>query len=1043
MLVLLHCISFEALILTLFSYQLSLLQDNTSLIVWRVDGWKVECKITEPFIRSPETIMFRRPTWSSDGSILIGSAASISGMHVPLLIEREKWTHSYFPVGHKAWVSVTSSNPSVFASSNGGAPYLCYALADVTPVLTVWATNHDSALMAISHCMDKPVTDLRWSHDGSLLLVTSLDGSVMVISFAAGELGRQLSDKEKQARRNATYGSSSGALFEDASLLSIYQEKQQKMQEEAKASAAQQARAAPSAPTKQTETKVNGKRKITPVLVDGNEIRTTAPSDAFKNVFAVGNITPIKSSSNTPTAPSTTDPQPVLSSTSASAPSAAAAAAAARVGTPSQASAMPGVTAADSDSSDSNGKRAKPTATTSSSSEDSDAAQRASAKKSAAPFPMPTSSLFSNTNASSAAGSVTHHNPVAKASSPVTMPPPSSRPFNTPASPPPNGSSLVSLNAGISSPNAGGLSVISQLQTHEIQQKKQRGRGRKPKQTAAAMDVDDDTMAEEDRGIGSGAVGGGGTNLLLPLPALARRFVKKIARGPNSDGTVAGNVVGAEDPLSESLESILEVVITVDDDGIRPPKSVLKYFEGGNVVVWQDHIEDKVTVLTGNTSHVMAAGCQSGDIYIFSPNGRRLFPAINIGNSAICALECLGSTLLAVSTEGVLKMWDVALGIAKADTTLDALMLRHFTVQSERNPLPNVGAGAPLENGASNVPSWYTETEDGSLILNDFVSKFAVSESGQAVCVLQSGQIFGYSTMMASWTCLYAPSWQKDVDKTGLALGQLSSLQRAALRFPTVQASSHSYASYHGLAVEEKRQRTVAHLETQLASAAQFGTSKEYKHFAKLYVRELADLLHEKKLTEFTTSLLGPVNHSLQANASWDPFILGVPKREILEEVLPEMLRPELQRLLITLKEALESANRIANANRQLRSPPMARSAVAKDAPSRALDSTPSSKLGSGVLTSPSAPGLAMNSSLGHVSSAPHRSSTMSHAVGEDETTSDSVASTASRGGNRRNKATSSRQTPTFVIDDEEMSESSQPGLSRGNSKSGKRTASK
>lgn len=976
------------------------------MIVWKVDGWKAECKITDPFLRSPETIMFRRPSWSSDGSLLIGSAASNSGMHIPLLIEREKWTHSYFPVGHKAWVSVTASNPSVFATPNG-TPYLCYALADVSPVLTVWATNQDSARLAIGHCMDKPVTDLRWSPNGSLLLLTSLDGTILVIEFAEGELGRQLSEKEKQARRNATYGSSSGALFEDASLLSIYQEKQQKMQEEAKASAQQQ-RVAPTAPTTQTETKVNGRRKITPVLVDGNEIRATAPSDSFKNVFAVGNMTPVKNSSpslgatSDAPAPSTQPlasvtttpvaPAPIRSTAAPSAPSAA--------------------STGDSES-ESNGRRAKATA----SMDDLDRAVKKTSTASSTSSAPSTSSLFNNTLSAAA----TPKNPA-----PLAMGPPANRPLSTPVSSPPPvapPSAIGSLTSpmGSLSPATGGLSVISQLQSHEILQKKQRGRGgRKPKQTAAAMDVDDEALPDDDRAGGmSNMGGGGGTNLLLPLPVVARRFVKKIARNSGADSN-------EEAQSSELADCLLEVVVTIDDDGIRPPKSVLKFFENGSTVVWQDHIEDKVTVLTGNTSHVMAAGCSSGDVYIYSPSGRRLFPAINVADNAICALECCGSTLMAVSTEGVVKMWDVSLGIAKADTALDSLMLRHFTVQSERNPLPGSGAANGLPDGTSNAPSWCTETEDGSLILNDFIHKFAISESGQALCVLQSGQIFGYSTMMAAWTCVYAPTWQRDVDKTGLALGQLSTLQRSALRFPAVQASTQSYSSYHGLAVEEKRQRTVAHLETQLASTALFGTSKEYKHFSKLYVRELADMLHEKKLTEFTTSLLGPVNHSLQANASWDPFILGVPKREILEEVLPEMLRPELQRLVISLKEALESANRIAAANRQLRSPPMAR-ANAKETTSRVAES-PSVRLGG--------PPLAMTPGANNHSSSHHRSTSASHMI-EDETTSDSVSS-ASR-GNRRTKGAS--KPPSFTIDDDE-SETSQPGISRSSSsKVSKRTA--
>lgn len=1001
--------------------------------------------------------MFRRPSWSSDGSLLIGAAASVSGSHAPLLIEREKWTFSHFPVGHKAWITVTASNPSIFVGENG-VPFLCYALADVTQVLTVWATKQESALLAVSHCMDSPVTDLRWSPDGCLLLLTSLDGTVLMLKFAEGEIGRRLTEKEKESRLRETYGATSGALFEDPHLLEIYQQRQRKLQEEAIA-AAQAKRAAPvnANPGVQTEMMVKGRRKIVPVLVAGNEIsttRTSEASDAFKNVFAVGNITPMKSANGTPVATETAP-----ASSSSSAPSAAApttnssntpstqpsthiaptsAISAATVSSSNQMATDPsplrtaahnGSYSLESDgltiTSPSNSDKRRARTAITPPAEQNINTETESAKKRSGPY--------------TAGGAPSGHNqqswtfnqfPAQKYTS--TPPPPStSATTRFPPSPPLNG------GAGPSVTSPAGL--ISQLQTHENQKRTQRGRGKKPKQTAASstMDVDDDGIDDLGQGGlgggsgiggGGGGGGGGGTSLLLPLPNHARRFIKKVTRtaGPSlaSSGTdgsgifgsAMAEITGAQQAaaVSSAEENVLEVTVVIDEDGVRPPKSIIKYFEGGTTVSWQDHIEDKVTVLTGNTSHLIAAGCDSGDVYIYSPSGRRLFPAINISSSAICALECHGPTLLAVATEGMVKMWDVALGIAKADTTLDALMLKHFSVQSERMPIAPSPGGGSEANG--NTPTWYTETEDGSVILNDFVSKFAVSESGQALCVLQSGQIYGYSTMMASWTCLYSPNWQKDVDKTGLALGQLSALQRASLRLPaTNTASMHSYSAYHGLAVEEKRQRTVAHLETQLASTAMFGTSQEYRHFAKLYVRELAELIHEKKLTEYTTMLLGPVNHSLQPNASWDPYILGVPKREILEDVLPEMLRPELQRLVSTLKEALQSANKIAAANRLLRSPPVSRT---KEAPSTMLRDAESTPTHSRVHST------SQSSSIRH-----GLSSSSIPVAHDDENTSDSLATT-SRGA-RRAKSTS--KTVHTIADEEE--ELSLPGIgSRSNS---------
>lgn len=450
------------------------------------------------------------------------------------------------------------------------------------------------------------------------------------------------------------------------------------------------------------------------------------------------------------------------------------------------------------------------------------------------------------------------------------------------------------------------------------------------------MDLDDGDL-EDVTGASSDRIAA--PRLLLPLPQVARRFSKKIVKTSSSgSGPISGMLAMGDDSAISITEGSLEVMLTIDDDGIRPPKSTLKYIEG-HVTLWQDHVEDKVTALTGNSSHLMAAGCATGDVYIYSVAGRRMFPAINIAATPICALECSGSTLMAVSCDGIVKVWDVAMGIAKADTNLHAMMSKHAALQVDRpSDEPSLNSQQQPYADLEETLGLLASSRDGApispanfVLLHDFISKFAVSETGQALCIMYSGQILGYSTMLASWVSVYAPNWQKDADKTGVVLGQLSSLQRTSQRAYTAYSSGGSgnsgggayYSSWHGLAIEEKRQRSVAHLESQVAAAALFGTISEYRLFAKLYVRELADLLHEKKLTEFINSLLGPMHHSGSgSNSSWDPFIHGVPKREILEEVLLEILRPELQRLIATTKEALQAAKTQHSANRLLRSPP-------------------------------------------------------------------------------------------------------------------------
>jgi hypothetical protein len=981
----------------------------------------MEKQITEPFVGTPSTIMFRRPSWSPDGSLLLGAAAMAFGAHAPLLIEREKWSYSHFPVGHKSHVSVTAANPSIFVSSDG-SPFLCYSLADVNQLLTVWTTLQETALTAVAHGAESAITDLRWSPNGNILLAVSLDGGILVVHFADNEIGQKMSDRQKESRLRDTYGTAGGALFEDPAMLAIYQERQQKQQEEAALAAT---RTTPNyqpistEPATQKEMIVKGRRKIVPVLVSSPEsttTRTNDPNDAFRSVFAVGNIAPIQTTSGvsntssgtaTPinagsnisssTQPSTTAspiPYGAKSTTAAAVQQATTPSYGQKVGvgatSVSQSNAMDVTITSSPINNDK--KRARPvTVTTGSQEEQVDE----HARKKAAPTPTATSSIptaattttsTTVTNTSSTIAPPTTSVGMGASNQPafvpismmsatplgisgqttaqtngntttittttpqraaagdrelslLSQPPIPTTVLNPPLSPLPQ--SLPGGALGV------GGSLISQLQSSEFI--RGRRRGRKPKQTQAVQQMMDLDEFGDDAGMDRGGIGTLATKLLLPLPAVDRRFWTKIAKphfssddsslGVNGLTTTSTPLFGTNNTFSSSSssssfvqdgEDALEVTVVLDEDGIRPPKSSLRFIEG-RTPIWQDHVEDKVTALTGNATHVMAAGCASGDIYIYSVSGRRTFPTINISSSPICALACHGSTLMAVSCDGIVKVWDVSLGIAKADTNLHAMMAKHYAIQAERVPSDPILNLQPI-----------VEVEDGSIVLQDFISSFSVTESGQALCLMHTGHVFGYSTMLASWTCLYAPNWQKDVDKSGISLGQLSSLQRAAQRSSSsASSSSGSYSTFHGLAADERRQRSVAHLESQVSAAALFGTAQEYRHYAKLYVRELVELMNEKKLTEFTNSLLGPIHHSMTANATWDPYIHGVSKRDILEEVLPEMLRPELQRYIATVKESLQSAkNQLAIATNRLRSPPSSSSNLHRTAAVNAVNDT-------------------------------------------------------------------------------------------------------
>jgi len=80
----------------------------------------------------------------------------------------------------------------------------------------------------------------------------------------------------------------------------------------------------------------------------------------------------------------------------------------------------------------------------------------------------------------------------------------------------------------------------------------------------------------------------------------------------------------------------------------------------------------------------------------------------------------------------------------------------------------------------------------------------------------------------------------------------------------------------------------------------------EYKYWLRTYVIRLTNEALESKLHELCTFLLGPTTKP--PPNSWDPNILKLPKRELLNELLPLIAsNRSLQRLVTQLKESLDA----------------------------------------------------------------------------------------------------------------------------------------
>ena len=226
--------------------------DDPSVCIWRAhDDWGLEKKIDSKsgIFRKWSTgsnggasglslssqSLFRRLSWSTDGSYICATNAVVKNKNVASTISREGWavssakstaTGAVNLVGHKQPVVVASHCPylldggSTDADDDDEPEYATLvALGDKRGFVTVWSTRKARPIFKIQ-CSETrcTVTDLSWGRlplEGQkskppgdlMLLVTLLDGQMVALRFGIPEeFGKLLSEKDQARVFRLRYG---------------------------------------------------------------------------------------------------------------------------------------------------------------------------------------------------------------------------------------------------------------------------------------------------------------------------------------------------------------------------------------------------------------------------------------------------------------------------------------------------------------------------------------------------------------------------------------------------------------------------------------------------------------------------------------------------------------------------------------------------------------------------------------------------------------------------------------------------------------------
>ena len=213
--------------------------DDRSVKIWKTSDWTIQTTITEPFEECGGTTHILRLSWSPDGQYLVSAHAMNGGGPTAQIIERDGWKCDKDFVGHRKAVTCVRFHNSILKrqsqKTNKTQQYCCLAIGSRDRCLSVWMTALQRPLLVIRDLFEDSILDLSWSSDGYILLACSGDGTVACLQFNEDQLGKPLSQDDKNSLYQRMYGKdatvdlSSQAekelIIENAELLNTAQEK--------------------------------------------------------------------------------------------------------------------------------------------------------------------------------------------------------------------------------------------------------------------------------------------------------------------------------------------------------------------------------------------------------------------------------------------------------------------------------------------------------------------------------------------------------------------------------------------------------------------------------------------------------------------------------------------------------------------------------------------------------------------------------------------------------------------------------------------------
>jgi len=187
---------------------LSSQSDDKSLRIWRTSDWQTDTIVTAPFKECGGNTAVLRHSWSPDGQYLVSAHAMNNTGPVAKVIERDGWKCDKDYVGHRKAINCVRFSCSIMLRKIGKKKQntcLC-AVGSRDSNISVWLTSLKRPIVVLENLFQGPVLDLSWSKNGLNMYACSFDGTISILMFDQNDIGKALSDQEKNSICEKMYG---------------------------------------------------------------------------------------------------------------------------------------------------------------------------------------------------------------------------------------------------------------------------------------------------------------------------------------------------------------------------------------------------------------------------------------------------------------------------------------------------------------------------------------------------------------------------------------------------------------------------------------------------------------------------------------------------------------------------------------------------------------------------------------------------------------------------------------------------------------------